>query len=208
MKLSGIAFIAVILLFAYAVAFAAAVTTDHDSVRKMCALKKGQDFSVFDKVLLPGILIDIIENDPADAKSHEAVITNALKALAATMVPETVPVLIEQVDRYPLVCLPLLGEFADPDAVNAIVKFVNDKKPSIQVAACEALAKLPPPSDKTGKDYIVSLEAAFSVVASKVAMEEDDDVAAALFDATMHLMNITLQSGSFQDDFSGKDFGK
>jgi hypothetical protein len=184
------------------------VTTDLDSVRIVCAMPEPRDFSAFDQEALPGILILIIENDPLDADSHDAVMAGAMAALAATRVPEAVPELIKMSDKYPTVCLPLLGQFADGHAVYAILAFAVGKDPKLQIEAANALCKLPEPSKDNGKDYVVSLETALATLAGTVSDIEDEEVSDALWKATTHLMEISLQFGMVSDDMSRDDWAQ
>jgi hypothetical protein len=195
MKIFGITFIALLLLITAIPAFGGTVKTDIESVRRMFIAPEKQDFSVFDQTLLPGILIQIIEKDPGSSDTHDLVAISAIKALAAMKIPEAVPVLIKQADNYTTTCIYWLATYADPSAVNTIASYLDDKDPSVRYEAASALGRIPAPSDKTGKEYLQSLEDALGAAAARVSEEDDNSVLDALWNAVTYLMNISLEPG-------------
>jgi len=193
MKLFSLTFIAILLTTIMMPAYAVADKTDLESVRRMCTAPDMQDFSVFDQALLPGILIEIIKKDPESALDHERVVLSAIKALGATKVPEAIPVLIEQADKYPATCVYWLANYADSSAVACIIKYLYSKDASVRHEAAEALSRIPAPSKTTTKEYASILDSTLSLVAFMATDEEDKSVVEALWRATTHLLDISLQ---------------
>jgi hypothetical protein len=170
--------------------------TSIESVRLMCSAPDNQDFSVFNQEALPGILTEIILHDPPEAEYHERVVVCALKALGAMHVSEAVGVLIEKSSEYPTTCIYWLADYAQPDAVDTIVGFLDDDDPSVRYEAADALSRLKPPDDETGDDYVFSLTDALAAAANHKDVEDDESVIEALDAAVIHLMDIILKPGT------------
>ncbi|MCK4721355.1 hypothetical protein KAU08_11870, partial [bacterium] len=66
-----------IIILTVPIAQVSAVPTDVNSVRQMLTAFDNQDFTIFDEELLVESLIEIIENDPADAPYHGRVVGGA-----------------------------------------------------------------------------------------------------------------------------------
>ena len=186
--------IATVIFLAFAAGGAFAATQpDVENVRRMLTAPDNQDLSVFDQDALVDVLVQIIENDPEEAEYHDRVVTCALKALGSMHAPQGVDLLVANLDKYPTTCLYWLGTYADVRAVDAITSRLEDEDPSVRYEAADALSRIPAPSKTTTREYASIIDAALSLVAFMAPDEEDKSVAEALWKATTHLLDISLQ---------------
>jgi len=175
---------------------AMAVPTDYDTVRRFLTSVDFQDYSEFDQDLLPGILIDIIENDPEDAEYHERVLESALVVLGQLHVDEAIDVLIDNLEGNTTTCLYWLGTFASPDAVNAIVPWIENDDASIRYEAVSALSTLPAmdedAEEEAVEEYEEAVMAALEAIYNAMSDEEDEDVRSIMSEALVSISTNTL----------------
>ena len=160
----------------------AQIEADYNSVRLMLTAPDNQDFSMFEQESLASILIEIIENDPEDARYHDRVVSSALVVLGGLHVPEAVDVLIGQLDNYTTTCVYWLGTYATADAVAAITGYLDSDDPSVRYEAAAALAGLPE-IDLEDADLVEQLTDTAEVLRARVDIEEDSSVVEAVTEA-------------------------
>ncbi len=153
----------------------ATISTTVETVRRMCTAPDNQDFSIFDQELLPGVLIEIIENDPEDAEYHDRVVSSALKVLGGLHVPEAVDVLVGKIDEYPYPCLHWLGTYTTVESIAAIIEYLDDEDASLRYEAADALVRLPR-LDEYDEDLQSVLIEARDRIAEQMQIEDDEAV--------------------------------
>lgn len=175
-----------------------AVPTDVNSVRRMLTAFDNQDFTIFDEEQLVESLIEIIENDPADAPFHDRVVGGALVVLAELRAEGAVDLLIEHLDSYTTTCLYWLGTYATPESINAIVEYLGSDDPSVRYEAATALGTisldgltpvdgLTPEIMEIEEDLLDALNEAVGAINSRLEIEDDEAVLTALTLALEHI---------------------
>lgn len=169
-----------------------AVPTDVNSVRRMLTAFDNQDFTIFDEEQLVESLIEIIENDPADAPFHDRVVGGALVVLAELRAEGAVDLLIEHLDSYTTTCLYWLGTYATPESINAIVEYLGSDDPSVRYEAATALGTIPldgltPGAVDVEEDLLDALNEAVGAINSRLEIEDDEAVITALTLALEHI---------------------
>ncbi len=169
-----------------------AVPTDVNSVRRMLTAFDNQDFTIFDEEPLLESLIEIIENDPADAPYHGRVVGGALAVLGEMHADEAEDLLIEHLDSYTTTCLYWLGTYATPESIDAIVEYLGSDDPSVRYEAANALGTIPLDGltmETVGveEDLHDALNEAIGTINSRLEIEEDESVVTALTLALEHI---------------------
>lgn len=174
------------------IAEVSAVPTDVNSVRLMLTAFDNQDFTIFDEEQLVESLIEIIENDPADAPYHERVVGGALVVLGELRAEGAVDLLIEHLDSYTTTCLYWLGTYAYPESIDAIVEYLGSDDPSVRYEAAAALGTIPldgltPGTVGVEDDLLDALNEAVGTINSRLEIEDDEAVLEALTLALEHI---------------------
>jgi HEAT repeat protein len=176
------------------IAQVSAVPTDVNSVRQMLTAFDNQDFTIFDQDQLVESLIEIIENDPADAPYHDRVVGGALAVLGELRAEGAVDLLIEHLDSYTTTCLYWLGTYATSESILAIVEYLGSDDPSVRYEAAAALSTIPldgltPGTVEIEEDLLDAVNEAVEMINSRLEVEEDPSVVEAL---TLALEQISI----------------
>lgn len=163
--------------------------TDVETVRRMCTLIDNQDFSYFDQELLPGVLIEIVRNDPETADYHDRVVSSALKALGSLHADGAVQVLVEKLDEYPYICLYWLGTWTEAESVEAIVSYFDNEDLSMRYEAVTSFISMEP-VDEYDEELMAVLNRAGEIIAGRLNVEDDPEVLELLKIATGHVFTI------------------
>ncbi len=174
----------------------AGMIAENASVRRCLTVPDGMDLSFFEPDSLIPVLIDIVENDPVDAPYHDRVVSGALKTLGEMHVPETVDLLISNLDNYTTTCIYWLGTYSDSIALDSIVNYIQDEDPSVRYEAATALAGFPDSEELTPGGSIDnqmpdSLHHAITVLQAQLEVETDTDVTGAINLALSHLQSFS-----------------
>ena len=149
--------------------------TDVETVRRMCTLIDNQDFSFFDQELLPGVLIEIVRNDPETADYHDRVVSSALKALGRLHADGAVAVLVEKLDEYPYICLYWLGTWTEAESVEAIVSYFDSEDLSMRYEAVTSFISMEP-VDEYDEELQDVLNRAGEIITARLIVEDDVEV--------------------------------
>jgi len=165
----------------------AGIPADIDTVRLMLTAPDNQDLSIFEPESLIIALVDIALNDSVNAAYHESVVRSALVHLGKMHAPEAVDVLILRLDGHTTTCIYWLGTYAVPEAVEAIVPYLESDDASVRHEAATALGSLPEISDDASEDEIAAwneiLDMALAALSGAIDSETDPDVRSAIIDA-------------------------
>ena len=181
-----------IIILTVPIAQVSAVPTDVNSVRQMLTAFDNQDFTIFDEELLVESLIEIIENDPADAPYHDRVVGGALAVLGELRAEGAEDLLIEHLDSYTTTCLYWLGTYATPESIDAIVEYLGSDNPSVRYEAAAALGTIPlegltPGAVDVEEDLLDAVNEAVGAINSRLEIEDDEDIIEALQLALEHI---------------------
>lgn len=149
--------------------------TDVETVRRMCTLIDNQDFSFFDQELLPGVLIEIVRNDPETADYHDRVVSSALKALGRLHADGAVEILVEKLDEYPYICLYWLGTWTEAESVEAIVSYFDSEDLSLRYEAVTSFISMEP-VDEYDEELQDVLNRAGEIITARLIVEDDVEV--------------------------------
>ncbi|MCX6647319.1 MAG: HEAT repeat domain-containing protein [bacterium] len=197
MRLKYIFLIAIFIVFA-APSIAMAQPADVTGVRQMLTAFDNQDFSIFDEESLITSLVEIIVNDPVDAEYHDRVVRGALAVLGELHAPEAIGLLIDNLDTHTTTCLYWLGTYATTDSIEAIAEYLGNEDPSVRYEAASALGTIPLDEFSTGVSGEVNVpveitdavKAVMELINSRLDVEDDTDVIAALTVAKDHLSEL------------------
>lgn len=110
--------------------------TNVEFIRKLL-LQPDNDFSIFDKTELCNAFIYLIEYD-----DNDVVVEHAVASLWVTEDERAIPILIENIENYPLHCLYGLGYFSTPKSCNALLAHIGDDDEFNRRFAAQSLGKL------------------------------------------------------------------